>query len=193
VGWAHALDTPYQWTKQIASHWGGTRNGTIVHWPKGIEARGEVRSQFHHVIDVAPTVLQAAGLPQPTFVNGVQQHPIEGVSMVYSFNDADAEERHEMQYFEVLGNRGIYHKGMRPRNSTTNSPDYSATRFAPSGRCLQAIDTYLWITEARAASSIWLRLALCWARPIDSNNRQYSQLLTTLEAKKLCEIRRQES
>jgi len=111
VGWAHALDTPYQWTKQIASHWGGTRNGTVVHWPKGIEARGEVRSQFHHVIDVAPTVLEAAGLPQPTFVNGVQQHPIEGVSMLYSFNDAKADERHETQYFEVLGNRGIYHKG----------------------------------------------------------------------------------
>jgi arylsulfatase len=111
VGWAHALDTPYQWTKQIASHWGGTRNGTVVHWPKRIEARGEVRSQFHHVIDVAPTVLEAAGLPQPTFVNGVQQHPIEGVSMLYSFNDGKAGERHETQYFEVLGNRGIYHKG----------------------------------------------------------------------------------
>ena len=111
VGWAHALDTPYQWTKQIASHWGGTRNGTIVHWPKGIEAGGQIRSQFHHVIDVAPTILEAAGLPQPTFVNGVQQHPIEGMSMLYSFNDPNAAERHETQYFEMLGNRGIYHKG----------------------------------------------------------------------------------
>ena len=81
VGWAHAMDTPYQWTKQVASHWGGTRNGTIVHWPNGFTARGEVRSQFHHVIDVAPTVLEAAGLPHPTLVNGVEQHPIEGVSM----------------------------------------------------------------------------------------------------------------
>ena len=111
VGWAHAMDTPYQWTKQVASHWGGTRNGTIVHWPRGIEAKGEIRSQFHHVIDVAPTVLEVAGLPHPVLVNGVQQKPIEGVSMAYSFDDADAAERHETQYFEMFGNRGIYHKG----------------------------------------------------------------------------------
>jgi len=111
VGWAHALDTPYQWTKQVASHFGGTRNGTIVHWPKGVEGKGELRTQFHHVIDVAPTILELAGLPQPTFVNGVQQRPIEGVSMAYSFNDAKAAEQHETQYFEMFGNRGIYHKG----------------------------------------------------------------------------------
>jgi len=111
VGWAHAMDTPYQWTKQVASHFGGTRNGTIIHWPKGIKAKGEVRSQFTHVIDVAPTILEAAGLPQPIFVDGVQQDPIEGVSMLYTFNDAKAAERHETQYFEMFGNRGIYHKG----------------------------------------------------------------------------------
>jgi arylsulfatase A-like enzyme len=111
VGWAHAMDTPYQWTKQVASHWGGTRNGTIVHWPKGIQSKGEMRWQFHHVIDVAPTILEAAGIPQPLFVNGVEQKPIEGVSMLYSFNDAKAAERHETQYFEMFGNRGIYHKG----------------------------------------------------------------------------------
>ncbi len=111
VGWAHAMDTPYQWTKQVASHWGGTRNGTIVHWPTKITSKGEIRSQFHHVIDVAPTILEAAGLPQPISVNGVQQAPIEGVSMLYSFNDAKAAERHETQYFEMFGNRGIYHKG----------------------------------------------------------------------------------
>jgi arylsulfatase len=111
VGWAHAMNTPYQWTKQVASHWGGTRNGTIVHWPKGIEARGEVRAQFHHVIDVAPTILESAGLPQPISVNGVQQRPIEGVSMRYSFDDAQAAGRHETQYFEMFGNRGLYHKG----------------------------------------------------------------------------------
>jgi arylsulfatase A-like enzyme len=111
VGWAHAMDTPYQWTKQVASHWGGTRNGTIVHWPKGIKAKGEVRSQFGHVIDVAPTVLEAAGLPEPTFVNGIQQKPYEGFSLLYSFDDAKAPERHETQYFEIVGNRGIYHKG----------------------------------------------------------------------------------
>lgn len=111
VGWAHAMDTPYQWTKQVASHWGGTRNGTIVHWPGGIQGRGELRSQFHHVIDVAPTILEVAGLPQPSFVHGIQQAPIEGVSMAYSFDDAGAAERHETQYFEMFVNRGIYHKG----------------------------------------------------------------------------------
>ena len=111
VGWAHAMDTPYQWTKQVASHWGGTRNGTIVYWPRSIKAKGETRSHFHHVIDVAPTILEAAHLPHPMMVNGVLQHPIEGVSMMYSFNDAKAAERHETQYFEMLGNRGIFHKG----------------------------------------------------------------------------------
>jgi arylsulfatase A-like enzyme len=111
VGWAHAMDTPYQWTKQVASHWGGTRNGTIVHWPAGIQARGEVRPQFHHVIDVAPTILEAAGLPAPLSVNGVQQRPLEGVSMAYSFDDADADDRHTTQYFEMFCNRGIYHEG----------------------------------------------------------------------------------
>src|SRR5512139_2060116 len=111
VGWAHAMDTPYQWTKQVASHWGGTRNGTIVHWPKGIKAKGVIRSQFHHVIDVAPTVLELAKLPQPVMVNSVQQSPMEGVSMRYSFDDAKAPERHETQYFEMFVNRGIYHKG----------------------------------------------------------------------------------
>jgi arylsulfatase A-like enzyme len=111
VGWAHSMNTPYQWTKQVASHWGGTRNGTIVHWPKGIKGKGEIRSQFTHCIDVAPTILEVAGLPQPLFVNGVQQHPIEGVSMAYAFNDAKAAERHETQYFEMFGNRGIYHNG----------------------------------------------------------------------------------
>jgi arylsulfatase len=111
VGWAHAMDTPYQWTKQVASHWGGTRNGMIVHWPRGIQARGELRTQFHHVIDVAPTVLEAAGLPEPVVVHGVMQRPMEGVSMMYSFDDSKAPERRETQYFEMFGNRGIYHKG----------------------------------------------------------------------------------
>jgi len=111
VGWAHAMDTPYQWTKQVASHWGGTRNGTIVHWPAGIKSKGEIRTQFHHVIDVAATVLEVAGLPQPAFVNGIQQAPLEGFSMAYAFDDAAAAERHETQYFEMFCNRGIYHKG----------------------------------------------------------------------------------
>jgi arylsulfatase len=111
VGWAHAMNTPYQWTKQVASHWGGTRNGTIVHWPAGIRAKGEIRSQFHHVIDVAPTVLEAARIPHPTFVHGIQQAPIEGVSLVPTFDDAAAPERRETQYFEMFVNRGIYHEG----------------------------------------------------------------------------------
>jgi arylsulfatase len=111
VGWAHAMGTPYQWTKQVASHWGGTRNGTIVHWPNGFKARGDLRSQFHHVIDIAPTVLEAARLPEPTNVKGVQQMPLHGVSMVYSFEDGSAGERHTLQYFEMFVNRGIYHRG----------------------------------------------------------------------------------
>ena len=111
VGWAHAMDTPYQWTKQVASHWGGTRNGTIVHWPAGITAKGEVRHQFHHVIDVAPTILEAAGMPEPTYVEGRQQSPMEGTSMLYSFNDGSAKDRHTIQYFEMFGNRGIYYDG----------------------------------------------------------------------------------
>ena len=111
VGWAHAMDTPYQWTKQVASHWGGTRNGTIVHWPNGFAARGELRSQFCHVTDIAPTVLEAAGLPAPSFVHGVQQMPHHGTSMMYSFDDAGVPERHDLQYFEMFVNRGIYHRG----------------------------------------------------------------------------------
>jgi arylsulfatase len=111
VGWAWAMDTPYQWTKQVASHWGGTRNGTIVRWPTGIQDKGGIRNQFCHVIDIAPTILEAAGIPEPTLVNGVLQSPYEGTSMVYSFNDANACERHDVQYFEMFGNRGIYYKG----------------------------------------------------------------------------------
>ncbi|WP_354002966.1 sulfatase-like hydrolase/transferase [Microbacterium elymi] len=111
IGWAHAMDTPYQWTKQVASHWGGTRNGTIVSWPNGIAARGEIRKQFAHVIDVAPSVLQAAGIPEPHTVNGITQRPYEGTPMNYSFDDADAPERHTTQYFEMLGNRAIFHSG----------------------------------------------------------------------------------
>jgi arylsulfatase len=111
VGWAHAMDTPYKWTKQVGSHWGGTRNGTIVHWPAGFESRGEIRSQFSHVIDIAATVLDAAGLPHPTFVHGVQQLPLHGKSMLPSFAEAEAPEHRETQYFEMFVNRGIYHKG----------------------------------------------------------------------------------
>jgi arylsulfatase len=111
VGWALAMNTPYQWTKQVASHYGGTRDGLVVHWPSGMAARGEVRHQWHHVIDVLPTVLEAARLPLPRSVNGVAQQPVEGLSMLYSFDDPGAAERRTTQYFEMIGNRGIYHDG----------------------------------------------------------------------------------
>lgn len=111
VGWAHALCCPYQWTKQVASHWGGTRNGTIVHWPNGLADNGTTRDQFHHVIDVAPTILEAAGIPAPHSVNGTTQAPLEGVSMLGSLRDAAAPETHQIQYFEMMGNRGLYFQG----------------------------------------------------------------------------------
>ena len=111
AGWAVAGDTPFTWTKQVASNFGGTRNGMVVYWPKRIKAKGELRSQFQHVIDIAPTVLEAAGLPEPKVVNGTPQAPIEGVSMAYTFDDAKAESRHKTQYFEIFGNRAIYADG----------------------------------------------------------------------------------
>ena len=111
AGWAVAGDTPFMWTKQIPANYGGTRNGMIVSWPKRIKATNQVRSQWHHVIDVAPTVLEAADLPEPKSVNGIVQSPIEGVSMVYSFDKPDAKSTHKAQYFEIMGNRGIYQDG----------------------------------------------------------------------------------
>jgi arylsulfatase len=111
IGWAWAGNTPFQWTKQVASHFGGTRNGMVMHWPKGIAARGELRSQFHHVIDVAPTILEAAQIPQPKFVDGIEQRPMDGVSMLYSARNGRAPDRRRTQYFEMFGNRGIYHDG----------------------------------------------------------------------------------
>ncbi len=115
AGWAVAFDAPFSWTKQVASDFGGTRNGTVIHWPKGIEERGGLRSQFSHVIDVAPTILEAAGLPEPKIVNGTPQTPIEGVSMLYTFNNKAATDRHITQYFEMFGNRAIYHDGWLAR------------------------------------------------------------------------------
>jgi arylsulfatase A-like enzyme len=114
-GWSVALDSPFSWMKQVASDFGGTRNGMVVHWPKGIKAKNEIRTQFSHVIDVAPTILEAAGLPEPKVVNGTQQIPMEGVSMAYTFDDAKARERHTTQYFEIAGNRAIYHDGWLAR------------------------------------------------------------------------------
>ncbi|MDG3002557.1 arylsulfatase [Paludisphaera mucosa] len=111
AGWAVAGDAPFAWTKQVAGSYGGTRNGMVVHWPRRIKAAGELRSQWHHVIDVAPTILEAAGLPEPKSVNGTPQTPIEGVSMLYTFDDAGAKDRRKTQYFEIFGNRGVYHDG----------------------------------------------------------------------------------
>jgi arylsulfatase len=111
AGWAVAGDTPFMWTKQIASNYGGSRNGMIVSWPKRIKAANEIRSQWHHVIDVAPTVLDAANLPEPKSVNGTIQEPIQGVSMVYTFDNAKAMSTHKTQYFEIFANRAIYQDG----------------------------------------------------------------------------------
>ena len=111
IGWAHAMDTPFQWTKQIASHYGGTRNGMVISWPARIKDQGGIRSQWHHVIDIVPTILDLSGLQQPSVVNGVAQKPIEGVSMAYTFDDTEAPSARRTQYFEMFGNRGIYHDG----------------------------------------------------------------------------------
>ena len=127
AGWAVACNTPFQWTKQVASHYGGTRNGMVMHWPNGIKSQGEIRSQWHHVVDVAPTVMEAARLPFPQSVNGAEQKPFEGVSMAYSFDDAEAKDRHTTQYFEMFGNRAIYHEGWvataKHRTPWNSAPD----------------------------------------------------------------------
>jgi len=115
AGWAVAFDAPYKWTKQVASDLGGTKTGMIIHYPDGIKGKNEMRTQFTHAIDIAPTVLEVAGLPEPKVVNGVPQTPIEGTSIAYSFNDADAAERHTIQYFEMFGNRALYLNGWYAR------------------------------------------------------------------------------
>ena len=111
AGWAVAGDCPFTWTKQVASSYGGTRNGMIVCWPNKVKAKGEIRSQWHHIIDIAPTILEAARLPEPKEVDGIKQSPIEGVSMLYTFNNEKAADRRQTQYFEMFGNRAIYSNG----------------------------------------------------------------------------------
>jgi len=111
VGWAHAMCTPFQWTKQVASHFGGTRNGLVISWPARLKRTGEIRPQFCHVTDVAPTILEAAGVVEPEIINGVRQTPIEGASLIPTFDDPQAPTRHPTQYFELMANRGIYHDG----------------------------------------------------------------------------------
>ena len=111
IGWAWAGDTPFKWTKQIASHYGGTTNGLVIRWPARVKDHGQVRSQFTYVTDIAPTVMEAAGLPFPKSVNGTAQLPFDGTSMIYTFDNPKAKETHDTQYFEMFGNRGIYHDG----------------------------------------------------------------------------------
>lgn len=111
VGWAWAGSSPFQWMKRVPSHFGGTRNGMIISWPKNIKAKNGLRNQFHHVVDIAPTILEAANIPQPNTVNGVQQVPMAGISMAYTFNNAKADGQRHTQYFETGGHRAIYHDG----------------------------------------------------------------------------------
>ena len=151
VGWALAMNTPYPWTKQVA-HLGGTRDGMIVRWGNGIAARGEIRHQWHHVIDVLPTILEAAGVPAPESFGGVEQQPIEGTSLHYSFDEPEAEDRHTTQYFEMIGNRGIYHEGWTAVR-VTGSPGRWWTRpSAPSTRT-SGSSTTTPTTGARPATS----------------------------------------
>ncbi len=139
AGWAVAGDTPFTWTKQVASNFGGTKNSIAVHWPKGIKSKG-LRTQFHHVIDIAPTILEAAGLPQPTSVNGSKQTPIEGVSLLYTFDDANAKSSHKTQYFEIFGNRAIYHDGWLA-GTVHRAPWESASRAKFEGDKWELYDT----------------------------------------------------
>jgi arylsulfatase A-like enzyme len=136
IGWAHAMDTPFQWTKQIASHFGGTRNGMVISWPDRIKDKGGVRTQFHHVIDIAPTILEAVGVQMPAMLNGVPQKPIEGVSMVYSFDDPKAASTRRTQYFEMFANRAIYNDGWVAA-TTPPLPPWGSGKTIP-------IDDYKW-------------------------------------------------
>ena len=138
IGWAHCMNTPMQWAKQVASHYGGTRNGMVMSWPARIADAGGLRSQWHHVIDITPTILEAVGVPEPTSINGAPQTPIEGVSMAYTFDDAAAASRRTTQYFEMFGNRGIYHDGWLACTTPTDPP------WAAAPRKVDVIDDYEW-------------------------------------------------
>ena len=138
VGWAHAMDTPFQWAKQIASHFGGTRNGLVISWPAHIRDVGALRSQSHHVIDIAPTVLEVAGLRMPDSVNGVTQKPVEGVSMAYSFDEPAAPSTRRTQYFEMLGNRAIYHDGWVAATTPVDLP------WQATGSSVDVLTGYKW-------------------------------------------------
>ncbi len=134
AGWAHAMDTPFQWGKQVASHYGGTRNSMVISWAKGIKEKGGLRSQWHHIIDIAPTLLDVAGIEEPSRVNGIEQVPMQGVSMKYSFSDAKAKSTHTTQYFEILGYHGIYHDGWVLAATPTSAPWMQGKTDGPTAK-----------------------------------------------------------
>lgn len=133
AGWAWAMDTPFKWVKQVPSHFGGTAQGMVMAWPGHITDAGGIRRQFHHFIDIVPTILEAAGIPQPETINGIRQEPIEGVSMAYTWDKANAAAptRHETQYFEMLGNRAIYHDGWVAATTPATLPWELSTKTPP--------------------------------------------------------------
>ena len=138
VGWAHAMDTPFQWTKQIASHYGGTANGLAISWPAHVKDKGGIRTQWHHVIDIVPTLLEVTNVGMPSSVNGVTQKPIEGFSMAYSFDNAKAPSNHVTQYFEMIGNRGLYHDGWVACTTPAGAP------WDPNAPDVDVISGYKW-------------------------------------------------
>ena len=145
IGWAHAMNTPMQWAKQVASHYGGTRNGMVISWPAGIRNRGGVRSQWHHVVDVAPTILEVTGLQLPSSVNGVAQRPIEGASMAYSFDDPRAPSNRRTQYFEMFGHRAIYHDGWLACTTPLLAPWQDRRDASPAAQATEdVIGGYKW-------------------------------------------------
>ena len=139
VPWSWAFDTPFKWTKQVASHFGGTRQGMVISWPGHIKDAGGIRTQFHHMIDIVPTILEATGIPAPATVNGIAQKPIEGVSMAYTFDkaNANAPSKRDTQYFEMVGNRAIYHDGWIASTTPPAPPWLLGTGKLPAGQRLQ--------------------------------------------------------
>ena len=174
VQWAWAFDTPFKWTKQVASHFGGTRQGMVISWPGHIEDKGALRSQFHHIIDIVPTILEAAGIQAPEIVNGIPQKPIEGVSMDYTFGKAnsDAPSTRTTQYFEMACNRGIYHEGWYACTTPFAAPWLLGTGRCPTSTITQwelyNVDQGLF-TKPRPQGTILTssrRCRLCfWQRP----------------------------
>ena len=148
VAWSWAFDTPFKWTKQVASHFGGTRQGMVISWPGHIKDEGGVRTQFHHMIDIVPTILEATGVKAPEVVNGIKQKPIEGVSMAYTFDSANANapSKRDTQYFEMFSNRGIYHDGWYTCRRRRRQSGFSG----PS-RCRRS-------TNTSGNSTIWPRI-----------------------------------